>query len=90
MSSNYLFDSKNNIRHKVFVSYHHKEDRYYRNRFEILFGHLFISKSVELGDIDTDVSTEYIKRLIQQNYIEDTSVLVVLVGPKTYCRKHID
>ncbi|MDH7552614.1 MAG: TIR domain-containing protein [Spirochaetota bacterium] len=55
-----------------------------------MFGHLFISKSVEPGDIDTDVSTEYIKRLIQQNYIKDTSVLVVLVGLKTWGRKHVD
>ena len=90
MSWNYLFESKKDNRHKVFLSYYHKDDQYYRNRFEKLFGHLFISKSVEPGDIDTDVSTEYIKRLIQQNYIEDTSVLVVLVGPKTYGRKHVD
>jgi hypothetical protein len=51
---------------------------------------LFINKSVKDGDIDTDVSTEYIKRLIQQGWISDTSVLVVLIGPKTYCRKHVD
>jgi hypothetical protein len=90
MSCNYLFESKKDNRHKVFLSYYHKDDQYYRNRFEELFGHLFLSKSVEPGDIDADVSTEYIKRLIQKNYIEDTSVLVVLVGPKTYGRKHVD
>lgn len=90
MSWDYLFESKKDARHKVFISYYHKDDQYYRNRFEKLFGHLFINKSVEPGDIDTDVSTEYIKRLIQQGYITDTSVLIVLVGPKTYCRKHVD
>jgi len=90
MSWNYLFESKKDTRHKVFLSYYHKDDQYYRNHFEKLFGHLFLSKSVEPGDINTDVSTEYIKHLIQQNYIEDTSVLVVLVGPKTYGRKHVD
>lgn len=78
MSWDYLFESKKDTQHKVFISYYHKDDQYYRNRFEELFGDLFISKSVEPGDIDTDVSTEYIKRLIQQNYITDTSVLVVL------------
>jgi len=86
MSWNYRKDT----RHKVFISYYHKDDQYYRNSFEELFGHLFINKSVEPGDIDTDVSTEYIKRLIQQDYISDTSVIVVLVGSKTYCRKHVD
>jgi len=90
MNWNYRFELEGDTRHKVFISYYHKDDEYYRNRFEELFGHLFINKSVESCDIDTDVSTEYIKRLIQQNYITDTSVLVVLVGAKTYCRKHVD
>ena len=76
--------------HKVFISYYHKDDEYYKNRFDELFGHLFIGKSVEPGDIDTDVSTEYIKRLIQEDYLKDASVLIVLVGQKTYCRKHVD
>ena len=75
---------------KLFISYYHKDDEYYRNKFETLFGHLFVNKSVKMGDISTDVSTEYIKKLIQLNYLSDTSVLVVLVGEKTYCRKHVD
>ncbi len=68
MSSSY----KSDTRHKVFISYYHKDDQHYRNRFEQLFGHIFINKSVELGDIDADLSTEYIKRLIQENYITDS------------------
>ena len=90
MSWNYTSGFKGEVKHKVFISYYHKEGESIRKRFEQLFGHLFINKSVEPGDIDTDVSTEYIKRLIQQSYIEDTSVLAVLIGPKAYCRKHID
>lgn len=77
-------------RRKVFISYYHKDDQIYRDHLEKYFGHLFISKSVQPGDIDTDVSTEYIKRLIQQDYISEASVLLVLVSPKTLCRKHVD
>lgn len=77
-------------RHKVFISYYHKDDEVYRRKFEELFGHFIINKSVLPGDINEDNSTEYIKRLIQLEYLTDTSVLVVLVGPKTYCRKHVD
>ncbi len=77
-------------KHKVFITYYHKDDQYYRNEFERMFGHLFISKSVEPGDINTDISTDYIKRLIQEGYLTDSSVVMVLVGPKTYCRKHVD
>lgn len=78
------------VRRKVFISYYHYDDQYYKNSFEGMFGHLFINKSVNDGDISTDVSTDYVKRLIQLDYISDTSVLVVLVGPNTWRRKHVD
>ena len=78
------------VRRKIFVSYYHYDDQYYKNAFEQRFGHLFIHKSVSTGDLSTDVSHDYIKRLIQQDFISDTSVLVVLVGPNTWRRKHVD
>ncbi len=78
------------VRRKVFISYYHKDDQAYRDYLEKYFGDVFISKSVQPGDINTDISTDYIKQLIQQDYISDTSVLLVLVGPKTICRKHVD
>lgn len=77
-------------RHKVFLSYYHDEDEYYRNKFEHLFGDMFINKSVQPGEIDSDNSAEYVKRLIQVGHVSDTSVLVVLVGPHTWSRKHVD
>ena len=80
----------NDIRHKVFISYYHYDDQSYKNRFEELFGNVLINKSVMDGDINTDLSTDYIKRLIQSGYLTDTSVLVVLVGPNTWKRKHVD
>lgn len=81
---------KKESKHKVFISYYHNDDQAYRNDFERRFGRLFISKSVEPGDIDSDLDTEYIKKIIQKNYISNSSVLIVLLGPKTYCRKHVD
>lgn len=85
----------NNQKHKVFISYFHgnekcEGDEIYKIKFENLFQDLFINKSVQKDDINTDNSNEYIKRLIQLNYIEDSSVLVVLVGPNTWSRKHVD
>ncbi|MCK6611817.1 MAG: TIR domain-containing protein [Bacteroidia bacterium] len=80
----------NDTKRKTFVSYYHKDDQDYRTKFENLFGDLIVSKSVEDGDIDSDNSDEYIKQLIQKEYLSDTTVLVVLVGPKTKCRKHVD
>lgn len=78
------------VKRKVFLSYYHFDDQYYKNRFEELFSGMFINKSVNDGDINSDSSTDYIKRVIQTDYLGDTSVLIVLLGPNTYKRKHVD
>lgn len=75
---------------KTFVSYYHNDDEDKRTDFDKLFDDLITSKSVKDGDIDSDNSDGYIKKLIQQGYLNDTTVLVVLVGAKTKCRKHVD
>jgi hypothetical protein len=77
-------------RHKVFISYFHRDDECCRNEFERRYGHLFISKSVQPGDIASDLSSDYIKRLIREGYITYSSVVVVLIGPNTRLRKHVD
>jgi len=76
-------------KHKVFISFHSK-DMGYKKEFEEKFGHLFISQSVDEGDIDEEHSSDYVKRLINEGYIDDASVVIVLIGEKTYCRKHVD
>ncbi len=81
---------KEEPKHKVFISYYHKDDQPYKNEFDKLFGHLFINKSVQPGDIKSDLTDDYISQLIMDGYIDDASVVVVLVGAKTYCRKHVD
>jgi hypothetical protein len=80
----------NLTRRKTFISYYHKDDQGYRNEFENRFGDLLISKSVEDGDIDPDNEPVYVRHLIQSDYLCDTTVLVVLLGAKTWCRKHVD
>ena len=77
-------------KHKVFISYYHHDDEYYKHLFDGAFSHIFINKSVQPGDIDTDNSDEYIKHLIQKDYISDASVVIVLVGQNTKSRKHVD
>lgn len=81
---------KNITRRKTFLSYYHLEDQEYKERFHKLFDDLIIIKSVQDGDIDSNNSDEYIKKLIHQNHLEDTTILIVLIGPNTKHRKHID
>lgn len=74
---------------KTFISYYH-EDEAYKEKFEKLFDSIIVNKSVEDGDINEENSDEYVKQLIQKGYLSDTTVLAVLIGPKTRCRKHVD
>lgn len=80
--------------HKVFVSYHHTPgDEQYRNYFERLFqesNQIMVSRSVQIGDIDPNLNTETIRQKIRDEYIRDSTVTVVLIGPETWKRKHVD
>lgn len=75
---------------KVFLTYYHQDDQYYRDQFEELCGHSFINKSIRPGEIETNNSAEYINQLIQSGYIDNSTVVVVLLGKKTWGRKHVD
>ncbi len=81
---------KNISKRKTFISYYHKEDQHYKDKFKNLFDDLIVHKSVEIGDIDSNNSDEYIKQLIQKDYLADTTLLIVLIGPNTMHRKHVD
>lgn len=80
----------NTQRHKVFISFYHHDDQVYKNYIDKYLSRNIINKSVSDGEYSTDNSDEYIKRLIREEKISDSSVVVVLVGPNTKNRKHVD
>ena len=79
-------------RHNVFVSYHdHDEDRYYKRKFVTMMEGYFVNRSVEDGDIDDlNIKTETIRQRIRDEFIREATVTVVLIGPCTWQRKHVD
>lgn len=77
-------------RHKVFVSYHHANDEYYKKKFCAALGSDIVDKSVEDGDINTSLSTDTIRQKIRDDFIADATVTVVLIGQCTWQRKHVD
>jgi len=77
-------------RHKVFISFYHKDDQPYKDYIDKYLSSNIINKSVMDGEYSTDNSDDYIKRLIREEKISDSSVVVVLVGPNTKNRKHVD
>ena len=76
-------------RHKVFISFHH-QDQYYKDLLASSLEDHIVDKSVEDGDISDNIKTETIRQNIRDNFISDATVTVVLVGPCTWQRKHVD
>jgi hypothetical protein len=80
------------IRHKVFVSYHHAVDQGYKEALLKLNGshNIFIDGSVDTGDIDEALDDQAIREKIRDDYLQDSTVTIVLVGTGTKGRKHVD
>ena len=87
-------------RHKVFISYYHADDQYYKNKLiemkefnfsKMVWQSVFEDYSVHEDEIDdTGMSDEKIRREIRDNYIKNATVLILLCGENTRKRKHID
>ena len=77
-------------RHRVFISFHH-DDQYYKDLFVQMMDDDIVDESVSDGDIDDiNVRTETIRQNIRDNFIRDATVTIVLIGPCTWQRKHVD
>lgn len=77
-------------RHKVFISFYHEDDQEYKDYIDRYLSNQIINKSVKKDEYSSENSDEYIKRLIREDKVSDSSVIVVLVGPNTRKRKHVD
>lgn len=78
-------------RHRVFISYYHDEDQRYKDRFVGMMGDRIIDRSVDIGNIvDTGLPLDEIRRRIRDDFIRDATVTIVLIGPRTWQRKHVD
>ena len=77
-------------RHKVFISFY-EEDIKYKELFVRMMGKRMVDRSVDTGDIvDAGLKTPTIRQKIRDEYIRDASVTIVLIGPCTWQRRHVD
>ena len=77
-------------RHKVFISFHHDDQRY-KDRFVRMMKGNVVNKSVEDRDIDDqNIKTATIRQKIRDEFIADATVTIVLIGRCTWQRKHVD
>ena len=78
--------------HKVFVSYHHGNDQWYKEELLRIASYykVFIDRSVDTGDVNDALSDNAIREKIRDEYLRDSTVTIVLVGTQTKYRKHVD
>ena len=78
--------------HKVFLSYHHRNDQFYKKELLKIneMYNIFIDSSVDTGGIGENLSDQEIRQIIRDDYLRDTTVTIVLVGTETKKRKHVD
>ena len=78
--------------HRVFISYHHENDQYYKNHLVNIGSQykIFLNYSVDTGAISDHLSDEAIREKIRDEYLRDSTVTIVLVGLETKGRKHVD
>lgn len=77
---------------RAFVSYHHKNDQLYCEHLADLaeiYG-AFEDVSVNTGDIDENLDSQTIRRIIRDYYLRDSEVTILLCGTETRFRKHVD
>lgn len=76
---------------RIFVSYHHRYDQAYADRFARLFDDTYdavTDRSLD-AEIDSD-DCDYVYQRIRDEYISGTSCTVVLCGIDTFNRKYVD
>ena len=84
-----------NVRHKVFISYHHADKdevddfiEEYDDKHDV-----FIARALGIGmadDIIDSTDTSYVMRRIRELYLKDSTVTVVMLGKCTWARRYVD
>ena len=77
------------FRHDVFVSFQHADQRY-KDKLIRIMGNRIVNRSVNNGDIDSGQNLDKTRMEIREEHIQKASVTVVLIGPCTWQRKHVD
>ena len=77
-------------KHKVFISFHERDIKY-KEEFVRMMGKRIVDRSVDTGNIDdTGLKTATVRQKIRDEYIRDATVAIVLIGPRTWQRQHVD
>ncbi len=83
---------KSSTRHKCFISYHNANRRAVE-AFINRFSDVIIPRTVGVTETDPFVNStdqDYVKRVIREKYLTDSTVTIVLIGRCTWARRFVD
>lgn len=89
--SNGLLSSVLAAKRRIFLSYHHGDDRHYYEEFSRFFSEQY--EAVQDNSVDRRIDSDnvdYVIRTIRENYVTGTSCTIVLCGAQTPWRKFVD
>jgi len=89
--SNGLLSGLGIPKRKIFISYHHGNDRAYYDECSRFFSGTY--DVIQDNSVDRNIdstNTDYVIRNIRENYITGTSCTIVLCGAQTPWRKFVD
>jgi len=82
------------IRRKVFISYHHDDQKEVKSfidkfdeRHDVFIARLLGGVAEDIVDSD---DTTYVMRRIREQYLQDSTVTIVLIGKCTWARRYVD
>jgi hypothetical protein len=79
------------VKRKVFVSYHHERDQSWFDYFTVIFSEEYeVFQDQSLDDEVDSEDPEYVNRVIREDYINGSSITIVLCGAETWKRRFID
>ena len=75
---------------KVYFSYSHREGKKFKVFLEENFKDLISNKTVSDDELNPKRGADYREKLVNEEYIDENTLLIVLVGKSTRCKKHVD
>ena len=73
------------------VAGHPAARTYHKERLVGIMGNRIVDCSVDTRDIvDSNLPVDEVRRRIRDDFIAEATVTIVLIGPRTWQRKHVD
>ena len=89
-----LYETQTPPKRRCFISYHHADEREVQTFLDTysnaeVFTHRALGLDMAYDIVDSN-DTDYVMRRIREQYMQNTSVTIVMVGQNTWKRRYVD